>query len=173
MDRNGGFNCPVGPGPGGDARNRDNKQLTDYLDGLGLQRSAGVGIYHSRFACAAGTASKKVMEGLATYADIVRRPMLPESGFESARDLALQALAGIDDEQRLKLMIKLREWHFASPFGRNSMGEKDHLEKADAGFVQGGFWLPAAITPAGSILMRCRQGGFFDELRRGGREIFW
>jgi predicted Zn-dependent peptidase len=26
-------------------------------------------------------------------------------------------------------MIKLREWHFPSPFGRNTMGEKDQLEK--------------------------------------------
>src|SRR5258706_8822717 len=26
-------------------------------------------------------------------------------------------------------MIKLREWHFPSPYGRNGMGEKDQLEK--------------------------------------------
>jgi predicted Zn-dependent peptidase len=106
---------------------RDNKQLTDYLDRLGLQRSASVGIYHSRFGCAA--LAPKVMEGLATYADIVRRPRLPEDGFEPARDLALQAVAGIEDEPRQKLLIKLREWHLPSPFGRNTMGQKEHLEK--------------------------------------------
>jgi predicted Zn-dependent peptidase len=66
---------------------------------------------------------------LAAYADIVQRPHLPEDGFEAARDLALQALAGIEDEPRHKLMIKLREWHLPSPYGRNSMGEKEHLEK--------------------------------------------
>jgi predicted Zn-dependent peptidase len=109
------------------AGTRNNKQLTDYLDGLGLQRSASVGIHHSRFGCAA--LAPKVLEGLATYADIVRRPMLPEEGFEPARDLALQALAGIEDEPRQKLMIKLREWHFPSPYGRSSMGQKEHLEK--------------------------------------------
>jgi predicted Zn-dependent peptidase len=69
------------------------------------------------------------MEGLKTYADIVRRPHLPEPGFESARELALQALAGIDDEPRQKLLIKLREWHFPSPYGRSSMGTKEDLEK--------------------------------------------
>ena len=53
----------------------------------------------------------------------------PEPGFEAARDLALQALAGIDDEPRQKLMIKLREWHFPSPYGRSTMGSKDDLEK--------------------------------------------
>jgi predicted Zn-dependent peptidase len=109
------------------AGKRDNKALTDYLDGLGLQRSAGVGIYHARFGCAA--LSAKVMEGLATYADIIRRPMMPESGFEPARDLALQALAGIDDEPRQKLMITLRERYLPWPYGRNSMGKKEDLEK--------------------------------------------
>src|SRR5947209_6590281 len=105
----------------------DSRALTDYLDSLGLQRSSSVGVHHTRFGCAALAA--RVIEGLATYADIVRRPHLPESGFEAARDLALQSLAGIDDEPRQKLMIKLREWHFPSPYGRSSLGQKDHLEK--------------------------------------------
>ena len=109
------------------AGERDNRQLTDYLDSLGLQRSASVGVQHSRFGCAALAA--KVIEGLGAYADIVRRPHLPQAGFDAARDLALQALAGVDDEPRQKLMIKLREWHFPSPYGRNTMGEREDLEK--------------------------------------------
>jgi predicted Zn-dependent peptidase len=106
---------------------RDSRQLTDYLDSLGLQRSSSVGVHHSRFGCAALGA--KVLEGLPAYADIIRRPHLPEQGFQAARDLALQALAGLDDDPRQKLLIKLREWHFPSPFGRNSMGKVDDLEK--------------------------------------------
>jgi predicted Zn-dependent peptidase len=121
------------------AGNRDNKQLTDYLDGLGLQRSAGVGIHHTRFGAAA--LSEKVVEGFATYADIVRRPKLPEAGFEPARDLALQALAGIDDEPRQLLFMKLREWHFPSPWGRSSMGQKDHLEKLTLDLCKADFGL--------------------------------
>src|SRR4051794_24546527 len=92
---------------------RDNRALTEYLDGLGLQRSASVGVHHSRFSCAA--LADKVMQGLNAYADIVQRPHMPADGFESARDLALQALAGIEDEPRQKLMLKLREWHWPSP----------------------------------------------------------
>jgi predicted Zn-dependent peptidase len=104
---------------------RDSRQLTDYLDSLGLQRSSSVGIYHMRYACSAVAA--KVMEGLAAYADIVRRPHLPDSGFTAARDLALQALAGIDDEPRQRLMIRLRHFHLPHPLGRNTMGEKADL----------------------------------------------
>ncbi len=109
------------------AGRRDNRELTDYLDGLGLQRSISVGIHHTRLACAAVAAN--VMQAIATYADIARRPMLPESGFEPARDLALQALAGIDDEPRQKLLISLRQWHLPSPYGRNTMGVKSEVEK--------------------------------------------
>src|SRR5438132_8516229 len=70
------------------AGERDSRQLTDYLDSLGLQRSSSVGVHHTRFSCAA--LAGKVMEGLAVYADIIRRPHLPEPGFAAARDLALQ-----------------------------------------------------------------------------------
>src|SRR3954452_4587817 len=74
------------------AGTRDNRALTEYLDSLGLQRSASVGVYHTRFGCAAVAA--KVIEGLGAYADIVQRPHMPEGGFLAAKDLALQALAG-------------------------------------------------------------------------------
>jgi predicted Zn-dependent peptidase len=109
------------------AGSRDSRQLTDYLDSLGLQRGSSVGIHHSRFSCAA--LSERVLQGLPVYADIVRRPHLPEPGFQAARDLALQSLAGLEDDPRQKLLIKLREWHFPSPFGRSSMGKKTDLEK--------------------------------------------
>jgi predicted Zn-dependent peptidase len=101
--------------------------LTDYLDSLGLQRSSSVGVHHTRLACAGLGA--RVLESLPVYADIVQRPHLPEEGFTAARDLALQSLLGVEDEPRHKLMVKLREWHLPSPYGRNTMGQKEHLEK--------------------------------------------
>jgi predicted Zn-dependent peptidase len=109
------------------AGQRDSRQLTDYLDGLGLQRSSSVGVYHTRFASAG--VGPKVLEALGAYADIVQRARLPQTGFLAARDLALQSLAGIEDEPHHKLLIKLREWHFPSPLGRNSMGQEQDLQK--------------------------------------------
>ncbi|MDP9172585.1 MAG: insulinase family protein [Planctomycetota bacterium] len=109
------------------AGDRDNRRLTDYLDSLGLQRSCSVSVHHTRFSCAA--VASKVVESLGVYSDIVRRPMMPESGFAAARDLALQSLEGIEDDPRQKLLIKLREWFLPSPLGRNPMGQVDHLEK--------------------------------------------
>lgn len=130
------------------AGHRDVRQLSDHLDSLGLQRSSSVGIHHTRLGCAG--VAPKVMEGLSAFADMVRRPQMPESGFDAARDLALQALAGVDDEPRQKLMIKLREWHFPSPYGRNTMGEKDHLEKLTLGLCK--VDLLDRYQPRGAIL---------------------
>ena len=103
---------------------------------------------HTRFGVAA--LASRVMEGLEAYADIVRRPHLPESGFESARDLALQALAGIEDEPRQKLLIKLREWHLPCPLGRNTLGQKDHLEKLTCELCKADF--ARRYHPNGAIL---------------------
>ena len=108
------------------AGERDSRQLTDHLDRLGLQRSSSVGVHHTRFGASALAA--RVMEGLAAYADIVRRPRLPDSEFGPARDLAVQSLASVEDEPRQKVLIKLRESHFPWPLGRNTMGEKADLE---------------------------------------------
>ena len=52
------------------------------------------------------------MDSLAVYADIVRRPQLPNAGFEAGRDLALQGLAGMEDDPRQKLLVHLRERFF-------------------------------------------------------------
>jgi predicted Zn-dependent peptidase len=115
----------------------DSRQLTDHLDRLGLQRSSGAGIHHTRFACAA--LASNVLTGLPTFADIVRRPHLPADGFESSRDLALQALAGIDDDPRQKVSIKLRETFFPDPFGRNTMGEVSHVKALDIAKMRADF----------------------------------
>ncbi|HVT87871.1 MAG TPA: pitrilysin family protein [Tepidisphaeraceae bacterium] len=119
------------------AGQRDSRQLTDHLDSLGLQRSSNVAVHHTRFA-ACGVADK-VMRGLEVYADIVRRPHLPEEGFQAARDLSLQSLESIEDEPRQKVSIKLREWHWPNPYGRNPMGEKEHLLRLTRDYCQTDF----------------------------------
>ena len=109
------------------AGNRDSRQLTDYLDSLGLQRSAGASVYHTRFGCAA--VAERVIESLPAYADIILRPHLPADGFRAARDQALQALAGLKDDPRQMLLVKLRESFLPFPLGRNPMGEPADLKK--------------------------------------------
>ena len=109
------------------AGRRNSRQLIDHFDSLGLQRGSGVGTYHVHFSCSG--LGPKVIAALDAYADVVRRPKLPANGFEAARDLALQSLAGVSDEPRQKLIIALREYFFPAPLGRNPMGVTKDLEK--------------------------------------------
>ncbi|HWE02829.1 MAG TPA: pitrilysin family protein [Tepidisphaeraceae bacterium] len=149
------------------AGERDSRQLTDYLDFLGLQRSSSVGVFHTRFGCAG--VGPKVIEGLAAFADIVRRPHMPEVGFQAARDLALQSLEGVEDEPRQKLMIKLREWHFPSPFGRNSMGRTEDLEKLTLDLVKADH---ARRYHAGDAILALAGNVEFDQMRELTEKLF-
>ncbi len=108
------------------AGDRDTRQLSDHLDRLGLHRSSGVGVHHARFACEA--VAGRVMESIPAYADIIRRPQLPKTGFEAARDLALQALESLADDPRQMLLVKLRQFFLPAPFGRNPVGEVKDLK---------------------------------------------
>ena len=127
---------------------RDSRALTNHLDALGLQRSSSAGVLNTRFGAAA--LADRVTEGLETYADIVRRPRLEESDFEPACELALASLAGIDDDPRQKLLIKLREHHWPWPLGRNTMGVAEEIEALTAGDLRADF--RARYTPAGAVL---------------------
>lgn len=129
------------------AGSRDNRALTEHLDSLGLQRGSSVGVYHTRLSCAAP--AEMVMAGIPAYADIILRPHLPEDGFAPARDLALQSLAGIEDEPRQKLMVKLRESYFPWPLGRNSLGTKQTLEALNLQSMRADH--SSRFIPAGSI----------------------
>ncbi|MGN6368105.1 MAG: M16 family metallopeptidase [Phycisphaerae bacterium] len=130
------------------AGTRDSRQLTEYLDGLGVQRSASAENVFLRFSAA--LLGKNLLAVLPVYADIVRAPHLPDDGFGPSKDLALQQLDAIEDEPSHKLSLLLRERHYPFPFGRPSSGKREDLEQLSA---------PAArtdaksrLTPKGAIL---------------------
>src|SRR5262245_15220418 len=58
------------------AGERDTRQLSDALDALGVQRSGGAELEHSSFGAA--LLADDLDAALALYADVMRRPRLPE-----------------------------------------------------------------------------------------------
>jgi predicted Zn-dependent peptidase len=137
------------------AGGRDSRELTAYLDGLGVQRSCHAETVFLRFS--ASMLGKNLLAVLPVYADIVQRPHLPEDGFEPARDLALQQLDAIDDEPSHKLSLLLRERHYPFPFGRPSVGKRDDLEALTASALRTAS--NARVSPTGAILA---VAGLFD-----------
>jgi predicted Zn-dependent peptidase len=130
------------------AGDRDSRALTAHLDGLGVQRSCQAETVFMRFS--ASMLGKNLLAVLPVYADIVRRPQLPEEGFDPARDLALQQLDAIEDEPSHKLSLLLRERHYPYPYGRPSVGKREDLEALTAEKLRA--YYTSRFTPQGAIL---------------------
>ncbi|HQY87305.1 MAG TPA: pitrilysin family protein [Tepidisphaeraceae bacterium] len=137
------------------AGNRSSRELSEHLDQLGLQRAMSVNVFHTRYS-AAGVADK-VLAGLSSYADILRRPNLEESEFVPARELSMQSLSALDDDPRSQAMIELRKQHWPDPLGRNPMGQLDTLEALNVDTVRSEH--ARRFVPEGTIIS---IAGFVD-----------
>ncbi len=108
------------------AGSRDNRQLGDALDGLGLQRSTSIGSSH--IYVGAALESSNLAQALSLHADVILRPRLTDEEFDPARQLIVEELRSLDDEPRQKVMIELRKRFYPDPLGRSNMGELDELQ---------------------------------------------
>ena len=130
------------------AGERDTRALNDALDALGCQHSESV--RSRRMVLDAALLGKNLPELLAIYADILRRPALPDEGFEPCRDLTQQALEGLADEPMRLCNLLIREKFFPSPLGRSPYGSVETL----AGLTAEGLreHVRRRLTPSGTIL---------------------
>ncbi len=112
------------------AGDRDSRQLTLALDGLGLDRDESVSTLHMRFWGA--TLARNLPAALELYADILRRPHLPDRELPSVQALAIQDLQSIEDEPRQKALIELRRRHFPPPLGKDRRGTREGVESLTA-----------------------------------------
>lgn len=133
----------------------DAKAHSDALDQLGVQRGTGVEtIHHSLGATMIGS---KLSQALPLLVDMIRRPRLEETALEPTRDLALQALDSLEDEPQQKVFYELRKLHYPQPFGRSSLGVREHIESLDIDQVRA-YWR-RSFVPGGAVL---GFAGWFD-----------
>ena len=74
------------------AGQRDSRQFILDLDNLGVERSESVSNAHTSYSGA--TLAENLPQALAIYADVLRRPHLPDDQLEAGRLAMLQELAG-------------------------------------------------------------------------------
>src|ERR1700676_3845283 len=108
------------------AGNRDSRKLMLDLDNLGLDRDESVGALHMRFWGA--TLARNLPAAIEIYADILRRPLLPEDDLDAVKALAIQDIQGLEDEPRQKVVLELRRRHFPMPLGRDRRGTIPGIE---------------------------------------------
>jgi predicted Zn-dependent peptidase len=112
------------------AGDKDSRQLSDALDGLGLVRGRSVG--SSFISIGAALEAGNLKQALDLYADIILKPRLKDDQFELARQLAIDDVLSLDDDPRKKVMLKLREQFYPSPLGRSTVGDITELRSLTA-----------------------------------------
>jgi predicted Zn-dependent peptidase len=112
------------------AGDKNSRQLSDAIDGLGLVRGRSVG--SSNIAIGAALEAGNLAEALDLYADIILKPSLKDDQFELARQLAIDDVLSLDDDPRHKVMLKLREQFYPSPLGRSTIGDIVELKALTA-----------------------------------------
>jgi predicted Zn-dependent peptidase len=127
---------------------RDSRELTLTLDGLGLDRDESVGGIHTRFWGA--TLARNLPAALEIYADILRRPHLPEDEIDAVRALALQDLQSLEDEPRQKVLIELRRRHYPPPLGQDRRGTVEGVKGLTVDTVRAHY--RKLFRPRGTIL---------------------
>lgn len=103
-----------------------NRDLVNRLDDLGVERGSGVSSYFSSFTAA--FPREKLRPTLEVYADILRRPRLPEDEFDEAVRTCLQEIQATLDDPASLAIEELRRQVFADPFGRPSHGTQQGVE---------------------------------------------
>ena len=119
----GSFTCEMSLRGAGE---RDSRQFILDLDNLGVERAEGVSSSHASFSGA--TVAENLPKTLAIYADLLRRPHLPEDQLEASRLAMIQELRAVEDEPGQKVMIELRRRHYPEPWGLPAQGDEAAIE---------------------------------------------
>ena len=127
---------------------RDSRQLTFDLDNLGLDRGEGVGLMHLHLWGA--TVARNLPAALDIYADILRRPHLPDDELSAVQALAYQDLRGLEDEPRSKVSVVLRKHLYPSPLSNDRRGTAEGIANITGEAVRGHH--QSWFRPDGAIL---------------------
>jgi predicted Zn-dependent peptidase len=141
----GSLTCEMAERGSGD---RDSRQFVEQLELLGVEFSTGVSNAHTSFSGA--MPADNLLPTLAIFADLVRRPHLPEDELEDSRQSCLQEVWALDDNLAQKVMIELRQRRYPDPFGRSSHGTEESLRRITYADIRRHF--EAFYSPQGAIL---------------------
>jgi predicted Zn-dependent peptidase len=127
---------------------RDSRQFVEDLENLGVDRSANAAVAHTSFSGA--VPAGRLFDALAIFADLVRRPHLPENQLEDGRLVCVQELRSLEDDLAHKLMLSLRSQWYPDPWGRSVYGTMEALNAVTADEVRQ--FHASRYVPNGAIL---------------------
>lgn len=104
---------------------RTSRQMADELDRLGILSTADTGAQFIRVS--ATFVGARFAECLPVIADLALRPRFDADGVEPARQLCLQALAGLADNPQARAAEILSQRHNPQPLDRSTLGTEAGL----------------------------------------------
>lgn len=149
------------------AGDRDSRELIAALDELGAGHSISTGTIHT--VASVSTLGEGLIPALEIFADVLRRPRLETSELEPIRDLAIQALQGLEDDPGSLSMVELRKRFYPHPWGKPAVGTREGLESTTADDLRALF--DARMNPNGAIL-GVAGAIDWDELVAAARRLF-
>ena len=149
------------------AGSRDSKDLMLAFDNLGVDRSESVGVHHMRFW--GSTLGRNLPSALELFADVLRRPHLPEDELEPTVELSLQDLRSLEDEPASRLMVELRRKLYPTPLCNDHRGTVEGVQAVTVDDLRA--YHQRTFRPGGTILSVA--GSFeFDALRNQVERLF-
>ncbi len=139
----------------------------EALDMLGVDYSSSVSLYDTHFGGAMQSA--QLHDALAIYADVLRRPTLPEAQFEDGRQVCFQEIAALEDDLAQRAILQLRQNIYGSVDGRYSEGSMESVASLTIQDVQDFF--KAHYRPNGMIIA-CAGKIDFDSLKDHVEKLF-
>ncbi|HUT29735.1 MAG TPA: pitrilysin family protein [Sedimentisphaerales bacterium] len=129
------------------AGDKNSRQLSDALDGIGLHRGSSVNSAH--VTVGGVLEAGNLGEALDLHGDIIRQPRLEQEQFEPARQLAIDGVLALEDDPRQKVTLILREQFYPTPLGRSAVGNVEDLKaltpETTRRIIQDGFNLSDTI----------------------------
>ncbi|MEM7681625.1 MAG: pitrilysin family protein [Planctomycetota bacterium] len=124
------------------------REHAEALDALGVHRATSAGTHHLK--ASATLLGRNLTEALPLILAMATRPNLEEDALGPAKDLAVQAIDGLQDEPQQQVVHELFAKALPAPWGRPSLGVRDHVEELSVDCVRA-YWAKRC-GPKGSIL---------------------
>ena len=116
------------------AGSRDSRRFVEDLELLGADTYASISSAHTSFGGA--IPAENLEQVLAIYADVVRRPHLPEEQLEDARMVCIHEIRAIEDDLQQKALQELRWLQYGLPHGQATTGTLESVMRLSLGDVQ-------------------------------------
>ena len=101
------------------------RQFIERLEWLGIDYSSSASVFHTHYSGA--MPATNLYEAFAVYADVFRRPLMPEEQLEEGRAVCYQEIRSIEDDLAQRVMLQLRKRQYGDPRGRWSQGSMESV----------------------------------------------